>query len=287
MNVGIGLPITIPGVAGKTLIEWARRADAGPFSSLGVIDRIVYPNYEPLISLAAVAAVTERIRLMPAVLLAPLRPPGLLAKEAATIDAISNGRLTLGLGVGMRPDDYAAVPASFRNRGKRFDEQLEIMHRIWAGEPVSGDAGPVGPKPVQPGGPEILIGGSTPAAIGRVARWGSGYIAGGGGPQRAQGNYQVAAQAWQEAGRSGKPRFAALAYAGLGPKADDQGRGYVRDYYGWLGDAANGVAQSALTTPDAVKGAIQAFTDAGCDELILMPILSDPEQVDRFGEIVG
>ena len=144
MEIGIGLPATIPGVAGQQIVDWARRADQGPFSSLGIIDRLVYPNYEPLVTLAAAAAVTQRVRLMTTVLLAPLRSAGELAKAAASLDALSDGRLTLGLGVGGRSDDFTAGSASFHDRGQRFDEQLEVLHQVWAGEPVVG-TGPIGP----------------------------------------------------------------------------------------------------------------------------------------------
>src|SRR5215210_5639736 len=116
MDIGIGLPATIPGRRGSLILEWAKQADSGPFSSLGILDRLVYPNYEPLITLAAAAAVTERVRLMTTVLIAPLRGAGVLAKQAATIDALSGGRLTLGLGVGAREDDFRFAPASFHDR---------------------------------------------------------------------------------------------------------------------------------------------------------------------------
>jgi alkanesulfonate monooxygenase SsuD/methylene tetrahydromethanopterin reductase-like flavin-dependent oxidoreductase (luciferase family) len=145
MDIAIGLPATIPGTSGSLVLEWAKQADSGPFSSLGILDRMVYPNYEPLITLAAAAAVTSRVRLMTTVLLAPLRRAGVLAKQAATIDALSGGRLTLGLGVGGREDDFNAAPASFYDRAARFEEQLDLMKRIWSGEPVSDEAGPVGP----------------------------------------------------------------------------------------------------------------------------------------------
>ena len=134
MRIAIGLPATIPGARGDLMLEWARKADAGPFSSLGILDRLVYTNYEPLIALAGVAAVTTRVRLITTVLLAPLRSASLLAKQAATIDAISNGRLTLGLGVGGREDDFQAAGVDFHQRGKIFDAQLETMSRIWSGE---------------------------------------------------------------------------------------------------------------------------------------------------------
>ena len=153
MDIGIGLPATIPGTKGSLVLDWAKRVDSSTFSSLGILDRVVYPNYEPLITLAAAAAVTSRVRLMTTVLLAPLRGAGLLAKQAATIDALSGGRLTLGLSVGGREDAFKAAPASFHDRAHRFEEQLDLMKRIWSGEPVSDETGPVGPPPAQAGVP--------------------------------------------------------------------------------------------------------------------------------------
>src|ERR671915_1186147 len=176
MDIGIGLPATIPWTNGPLILDWAKRADSRPFSSLGILDRLVYPNYEPLITLAAAAAVTERVRLMTTVLIAPLRRAGVLAKQAATIDALSGGRLSLGLGVGAREDDFQFAPASFHDRGRRFEEQLELMKRVWSAQAVSDEIGAVGPRPAQGGGPELLIGGYTPFSIRRVGRWGDGFI---------------------------------------------------------------------------------------------------------------
>src|SRR5437588_7673800 len=228
MKIGIGHPGTIPGVKGQLILDWAKRADAGPFSSLGSLDRLVYTNYDALITLTAAAAVTQRIRLMTTVLLAPLHNTGVLAKQAASLDALSGGRLTLGLGVGGREDDFRAAPASFHDRGKRFEEQLDTMKRIWSGQPLAADIGPIGPPPVQQGGPELLIGGNSPAAIKRVSRWGDGYIAGGAPPPMARQAYDLAEQAWQAAGRTGKPRFVAGMYWSLGPNAAERAGEYIR-----------------------------------------------------------
>jgi alkanesulfonate monooxygenase SsuD/methylene tetrahydromethanopterin reductase-like flavin-dependent oxidoreductase (luciferase family) len=148
MEIGIGLR----GTRGSLVLDWARRADSGPFSSLGIIDRLVYSNYETLVTLATAAAVTERGRLMSTVLIAPLRGAGVLAKQAASVDALSGGRLTLGLSVGSREDDFTAAPASFHDRGRRFEEQLDFMKRVWSGEAAGDGVGPIGPPPARPGG---------------------------------------------------------------------------------------------------------------------------------------
>src|SRR6266568_5369658 len=171
MDVGIGLPTQIPGLDGKTLVDWAVQAEQAGFSTLGTIGRLVYPNYDELIALAAAAAVTERIRLTTSVLLAPLHTnTALFAKQAASLDRISGGRLVLGLGLGGREDDFAASGLAMAGRGRRFDEQLAEMRRIWAGE-GRGDIGPIGPRSARPGGPELILGGSTEASFRRAARF--------------------------------------------------------------------------------------------------------------------
>src|SRR5438445_8092655 len=100
MNIGVGLPTSTAGISGQLLVDWARRADAGPFSSLGVVDRVAYQNYEPFTALGAAAAVTQRVRLATMVVIAPLRNTAMLAKQAASIHALSGGRFTLGVAVG-------------------------------------------------------------------------------------------------------------------------------------------------------------------------------------------
>ncbi len=286
MQVGIGLPATIPGIEGKHILEWAKKADAGPFSSLTILDRLVYPNYEPLITLAAAAGATQRIRLMPTVLLVTLRNTAMLAKQAASLDALSGGRLTLGVGVGGREDDFLAASVPFHNRGKRFEEQLTTMMRIWSGQPLSDTVGPIGPHPVRAGGPEILIGGYTPAAIQRVGRWGEGYIAGGGGSQAAQQLFKLAEEAWKAAGRTGKPRLVGCFYYALGPDAKERGGAYLRNYYGFMGPMVERMINSLPTTLEAIKGNIQGYADVGADEVIMWPCTPDLEQIDQLAELV-
>ena len=287
MQIGITLPAHIRGVSGDLILEWARKADLGPFSTLSVIDRLVYPNYEPLVSLAAAAGVTQRIRLLTGVLLAPLRDASLLAKQAASLDAISGGRLTLGLGVGAREDDFRAVRAPFTDRGRRFEQQLEIMKRVWSGQPLADDVGPIGPPPARPGGPELLIGGQAPAAIQRVARWADGYIVGGGDAAAARERYALAEEAWKAAARSGRPRFVASLPCALGPNAAERAGANVRDYYAFLGLLADRVAGAVATSPEAINDGIRAFEDAGVDELVLGAAIPELDQVDRLADLLG
>src|SRR5829696_9193631 len=156
MDVGIGLPATIAGVTREQVLDWSRRAEERDFSTLGTIDRVVYANYEPLIALTAAAAVTERIKLTTAILIAPLRcNAALLAKQAATLHAFSGGRVQLGVAVGGREDDYEASGVGFRTRGKQFDAMLDVMKRAWGGESF-GTAGAVGPVPGRDGVPKTM-----------------------------------------------------------------------------------------------------------------------------------
>src|SRR4051794_14759944 len=134
LRIGIGLPNAVPGIPGAVITEWATRAERAGFASLATIDWIVYDSYDPLLALTAAAVVTERVELMTTVLIGPVRPRALLAKEAATLDRLSGGRLTLGIGLGGRDDDFAAAGVPTAGRGRRFDAQLDELRRIWEGE---------------------------------------------------------------------------------------------------------------------------------------------------------
>jgi alkanesulfonate monooxygenase SsuD/methylene tetrahydromethanopterin reductase-like flavin-dependent oxidoreductase (luciferase family) len=286
MDVGIGLPSTIPGVGRDELLEWTRRAEARGFSSLGTIDRIVYDNYEPLIALAAAAAVTERIRLATTILIAPYRANGaLVAKQAASLDRLSNGRLVLGVAVGGREDDYDASGVDFHARGRRFEQMLEQWQAIWAGGSF-GTAGAIGPRPPR-GRPTLMLGGTADVVFERAARYGDGWIMGGGAPdQFGEGAAKMRA-AWEAAGREGVPRTMALAYFALGDRAEQAANGYLRDYYAFLGEYADMIAGSAAKDAGTVKQYVQGFSDAGCDELVLFPCDPDLAQVDLLAEAIA
>jgi alkanesulfonate monooxygenase SsuD/methylene tetrahydromethanopterin reductase-like flavin-dependent oxidoreductase (luciferase family) len=284
MKIGIGLPATIPWARSADILEWARRADEGPFSSLGIIDRLVYGNYEPLITLAAAAGATKRIRLITTVLLEPLRNPAYLAKQAASLDALSGGRLTLGMGIGSREDDFKAVELGFKGRGKRLERDLELMKRIWNGEPVGEGVGPIGPAPVSKGGPEILIGGYTPVSIQRAGRLADGFVTGGVGLPSVVGQmYQGFQAAWQAAGRTGKPRLVSAIYTAVGEDPAGIGGEYIRSYYGPMTER---IISGLRTTPQAVVDSIHGFKDIGADELLLWTAVADLSQYERLAEIV-
>jgi alkanesulfonate monooxygenase SsuD/methylene tetrahydromethanopterin reductase-like flavin-dependent oxidoreductase (luciferase family) len=281
MDVGIGLPNAVRGVDRRGTVEWARRAEAAGFSSLGTIDRIVYPNYESLIALAAAAAVTERIRLVTDILIAPLRTnTALLAKQAATIDNLSEGRLVLGLAVGGRQDDYEASGADFASRGKAFDRQLEELGALWRGERGAG------PPPAHGDRPTVLIGGSSDVAFRRAARHADGWTLGGGTPDAfAEGREKLRA-AWAAEGREGEPRTMALFYFALGDGAEQAARASLGDYYGFLGEYADQIVASAAKDEGTVKGYLSGFEAAGVDEVICFPTSADPDQVDLLAGAV-
>ncbi|GAA0345599.1 LLM class flavin-dependent oxidoreductase [Actinoallomurus spadix] len=281
MNVGIGLPIGDPAL----LLDWARRADAGPFSTLGLLDRLVFDNPEPLVALAVLAGATSRVRVQTEVLLAPLRDTALLAKQAATLDRMTGGRLVLGLGIGGREDDHRVAGVDLRTRGRRLDGQLAVLRRVWAGEPYGDGAGPIGPAPARTGGPEVLFGGFKPVALERVARWGDGFLAAA-APSRAGGLFDTVRTFWKEYGREGEPRIVAQVNVALGsPAVVEDARARMRAYYAFTGTADRMVA-GMLTTPGEIRDAIAAFADLGADEVMLYCYGLDPAQVDRLADVL-
>jgi len=281
MQVGVGLPTTIPGTRGATVLEWARRADVGPFSSLAVLDRLVYDSYDPLISLAAAAGATTRARLATLIAIGPLRNPSLLAKSAASLDALSGGRLTLGLAVGARHDDYEAAGVDYRTRGQRLVEQLATFRDRWEDDRS-------GPAPARPGGPELLVGGLTDAAFVRAARYADGYVHNGGPPRAFARAADKARAAWLDAGRPGLPRLWGQGYFALGGEATSQaGATYLRDYYAFTGHLAERIVAELLTTPQAIAQFVRGYAEAGCDELALFPTSADPAELERLADVVA
>jgi alkanesulfonate monooxygenase SsuD/methylene tetrahydromethanopterin reductase-like flavin-dependent oxidoreductase (luciferase family) len=275
MRVGVGLPTTTPGADGALLVEWARRADAGPFSSLAVLDRLLYDSIDPFAALSAAAAVTERIRLATMIAIGPLRPAAMLVKDAASVQALSGGRLTLGLAVGAREDDYEAAHVPHQGRGARLSDQLGAL-RDW-------DAAAVVPGAVRDAPPELLVGGLSPAAFTRMARYADGYAHNGGPPRAFASAATKARAAWSDLGRPAAPKLWGQAYFTLGGD-DAAGEAYLLDYYAFTGPFAAKIAAGNLTSARAIRDFVRAYEEEGCDELVLLPTVSDIGQLERLAE---
>lgn len=286
MEIGIGLPNAVKGTTGEQIVEFARRAEARGFSTLGTIDRIVYDSYDPFSALSAAAAVTERIGLATTVCIAPPHNNAVvLAKRALSVQALSGGRFRFMLGLGARDDDYESGGVPTSDKGRRMDSLLETVQRVFAGEEF-GFAGAVGPRAEDP--PPIVVGGSVEASFERAARFGEGWIMGGGTPDMFGEAAEGVRGAWSEAGRDGDPYLASLAYFSLGPNAEENAQENIGDYYAFLGeDGRQMVAGSAATSEEMVKQYLAGFEEKGCQELILFPGSADADQVDLLADAAG
>jgi alkanesulfonate monooxygenase SsuD/methylene tetrahydromethanopterin reductase-like flavin-dependent oxidoreductase (luciferase family) len=291
MKIGMTMPSMVAGLDRARLLDWARRIDAGPFSSLACGERITFPNQEIMVTMAAAAAVTERVRLTFTVLVLPLHATMLIAKQVATLDVLSAGRVTLGVGVGGREEDYRAVGAPFEHRARRLEEQVALLRRAWAGEAVVPDASPVGPRPVQPGGPEVLAGALMPASIRRAARWADGLCGFGFAPDvdEIASVFALARTAWRERDRPVPPRLVTSCWFALDPGGRGQMDAYVTRYLGTFGAETAAAMASVCTTTSAaaLREVVRRVADTGADELILVPTTADPEEVDRVADLLG
>jgi alkanesulfonate monooxygenase SsuD/methylene tetrahydromethanopterin reductase-like flavin-dependent oxidoreductase (luciferase family) len=275
VKVGIGLPNTVPGTSGEVLVEWARRADAGPFSTIGVLDRLVYDSIDPFAALSAAAAVTTRARLATMIAIGPLRSPAMLAKQALSVAALSAGRLTLGLAVGARRDDYQAAGVEHRTRGAKLSEQLAYLR----GQLDESGVGPASD------GIDLLVGGASGAAFARMARYADGY-AHGGGPPRAFGSAATRARAaWRDLERPGEPKLWGQGYFAFGEP--ERGSAYLRDYYAFTGPFAEKIAAGNLTSARAVRDFVRGYEAEGCDELILFPTVASLSDLDTLAEVLS
>ena len=288
MRIALGLPSRIASATGELMLEWILRAERGPFSSVVVTDRVVSKALEPLSVLAMAAGATKRIGLMTSVVIGPTRETTLLARQAATVDVLSNGRLTLGVGIGVRKNDYLATGENFHRRGRRSEAQFALLRRLWAGEVLSNEVGAIGPVSPRSDGPEMLIGGYVPAIATRIGKWGDGYMSPGGGePQAMQKMWRDVLQAWKENNRHGQPRWVGASYFALGPNAAEQAASYINANYGYNPDLAARRLRAMPTSPAAIEESIKRQADMGVDEFILRPCAEDLDQMERLAEVAG
>jgi alkanesulfonate monooxygenase SsuD/methylene tetrahydromethanopterin reductase-like flavin-dependent oxidoreductase (luciferase family) len=272
-------------------LSWFRAVDEGPFSSLSCGERITGPTVEMSTTLAAAAAVTSRVRIVPSLYVLPTHSAVRAAKEIATLDLLSGGRVTVTVGVGGRAGDYRAVEASMSRRHVRLDEQVAKMRQVWRGEPPFDGLDPVGPGPVQPGGPPILAGVMGPKATRRAAAWADGFYLWSSNGVKGEIEHLLRGvdAAWRGAGRAGEPRRVAGFWYSLAPNAQERLQRYVYDYLEVLSaDAARALSRAVnRSTPDRVLESLDALEELGCDECFLVPATSDLSEVERAAELVA
>ncbi len=291
MKIGVCIPYMERELNRDILLAWMRAIDQGPFESLACGERITSYTVEMRTMLGAAAAVTERVRIVPSLYVLPMHSAVWAAKEIATLDLLSNGRVTVTVGVGGRPMDYEAVGAPFARRHARMDEQVATMRRVWKGEPPIAGGDAVGPRPVQPGGPPILAGTMGPKATQRAAQWADGLYmwSGNGQADEIERMISLADRAWEEAGRDTPPRRIAGFWASLADNAAERMQAYVYDYLKVLSpELAKVMAQNSnRCTVDAINESLDAMEELGCEETFLVPTTCDLADIERLSELVA
>ncbi|MCD9622962.1 LLM class flavin-dependent oxidoreductase [Rhabdothermincola salaria] len=292
MDLSMTLPTMLPH-GRQEVLDWCRSVDEGPWASLAVPERITYTSHSWTVQLAAAAALTARVRLWTTIVVLPAHDAVETAKHLASVDRLSEGRLTVGVGVGGREHDYRAIGAPFERRWSRMDEQVARMRSIWAGEPPFDGADPVGPPPVQPGGPPLVAGVMGPKALARAARWASGVDDGstvfGVDRETVGAAFERIRAAWRDAGRSDAPHISASLWYALGDGAADRLQSYCYDYMRIFDEGLARSMAEAMTchTPEALRAAVDTCADLGCDELFLVPTTVDVTELDRTREALG
>ncbi len=295
MKIGMTLPVTEPGWSREVVLEWARRIESGPFHSLALGERIAFPTPDIIALMSACAALTERVKIVATVAVVTLHDPVLVAKQYATIDMISGGRLVLGVGSGGRAEDFVAIGADLaRRRIAGLDETVKTMRRVWAGERVvAGVLRPVEPFPIQQGGPKVLVGAIGPKSIANAAGWADG-ISGmtmGASATEARTTFDLAEKCWRDAGRSARPILNTASWfaVGDGDAPRQQLRKHLHRYFNWMPDVRDAMASHSGFAGNAqgLLDMLRSMEDVGTDEFLLIPTTIDPDEVDRIADILA
>ncbi len=294
-NLGFCMVSAGPQIGPDHVVKVARKVEEMGLHSLWALDRVVYDNLEPLTLLAAAAAVTSKIRLGTSVLLAALRPPANLAKIVATLDFISNGRVTLGVGFGSRENDFASTGAPWEHRGSRAEEQIALMKRLWTEEKVTHrgkyfnlENVTIGPRPVQKPYPPIWTGGGAEVVLKRAGRIADGYICGSSAIPQFPAIWEKIAGYAKAAGRDPNK----IAKAGLTFMAIDNEKqkaiaaceAYLKRYYGAV--RLDVEKTFVVGPPEACAEKIRAAFHNGLETLIVGGVVPDIRQLDLLGEKV-
>ena len=291
MKIGVDLPATIPNVAPDLLLEWARRADSGPFSSIGMGERLNYASHDCIVALSAVAAVTSRARLLTAILIVPVHNEVLLAKQLASLDVLSGGRLDIGVAVGGRKEEYLSTNQPFANRHARLGQNVEAMRSIWSGQAPRSRVAAIGPTPAQVRGPRIIAAVSSLAAIRQAAYWADGIFPWSFGPDhRDVGRlYEAADSAWKIAGREVRPIFYIGFYVAFGEKVRERSSTFLLDYYEHLGTKRSHTIVNAFSSvcEESFRRDLQSCKEMGVDEVIVSLPVPELEQLDRAASVAN
>lgn len=290
MKIGLCFPYTQENLSREVILDWFRRVDEGPFSTISCGERLVGPSVDMMALLPAAAAVTERVRIVPTLYVLPMHSAIKVAKHAATLDLISGGRTTITVGVGGRVHDYMCMEKEPVDRHARMDEQVAQIRRIWAGEAPFEGVEPVGPQLVQPGGPPILAGVMGPKAIKRAARWADGVYSWSGNGVAKEMEVQQAriVSAWEDAGRDEPPERVAGFWYSLAPNADEKLKAYVYKYIRAIGESAARAMSKAVdrSSQDAVRASLDAYEELGVEECWLNSATAESAEIDGLLEVI-
>jgi alkanesulfonate monooxygenase SsuD/methylene tetrahydromethanopterin reductase-like flavin-dependent oxidoreductase (luciferase family) len=291
VKIGLCFPYTQEDPSRDVMLDWFRRVDEGPFSTISCGERMVGPSVDMMALLGAAAAVTERVRIAPTLYVLPMHPAIKVAKHAATLDVISGGRTTITVGIGGRVHDYRCMEKEPRRRYARLDEQVEQIRRIWAGELPFEGTEPVGPPPVQPGGPPILAGVTGPKGIARAAKWADGIYSwsSNGVGEEIEKQRDLVTSAWNAAGRDTAPQRVAGFWYSLAPDADAKLKAYVYKYIKVIGEPAARYMSSLVdrSSADAVRASLDAYEALGIEECWLNSATAEIAEIDRLLELLA
>ena len=291
MKVGLVLPYFAHDFDRDRILTWAREIDRGPFDTLSSGERLIGSTYEMHSMVSAAAAVTERVRINPALYVLPMRQTAMTAKQIATLDVISGGRLSITVGIGGWLQDYAALGMSTERRFGTLDKQAAAMRQIWRGEVLDEAGHAIGPRPPQGDKIPVYAGYTGPKGIARASHWADGIY----GPTMTgdhdghKQTFDLAKAAWADAGRTDKPYLIGAFWYSLAPDSRQALHRYVFEYMRPHGDdVARGLAETMTRhTPEAVAEGIRNVQEAGGDECILVPATTHYDEIENLARIIG
>jgi alkanesulfonate monooxygenase SsuD/methylene tetrahydromethanopterin reductase-like flavin-dependent oxidoreductase (luciferase family) len=301
VKVSLALPTARPGkrIEADELRAWAVTAEQCGFWSVTLPDRIVYDNHEPLIALSFVLGATTRLNAITDILITPARETTLVAKQVATLDVLSGGRLVVGVGIGGRSDDYVATGNTTTGRGKRLEDQMCRLRQIWSGGDVAGHR--IGPPPMRLGGPPLLVGGGA-RGIERAARFGDGWSAAwpagldergvlafsgiGDEPEPLTTRLAELSRQWADNGRDGRPYVLVAIYAAVGRRAAEDADRHITTWYGFSEKLMRHAAAGVALGRDGVHRYLDAYERAGVDEVCLISVNGASASIEALAATV-